>query len=77
MIFSSTYITGGRCLAIVTDTAMNTEVGKIAAMIETEKKSETPLQKRLAGLSALLGNITLCICALIFLLSLLRGMDID
>lgn len=74
-VFTSTHIISGRAVAVAVRTGMRTCVGEIADMISGENE-KTPLQKRLAGLSALLGNITLCICALIFLLSLLRGMDI-
>ena len=75
MIFSSTYITGGRCRAVVCDTAMNTEVGKIASMIETEQKSETPLQKRLDSTGKILGAAAIAICAFIFLIGVMRNYE--
>lgn len=74
-VFSSTHIISGRGKAIAVKTGMNTCVGEIAGMIDTENE-KTPLQKRLAKLSVLLGNITIGICAVIFAFSLLKGMDV-
>lgn len=74
-VFASTHVVSGRGIALAVRTGMQTGVGEIAGMIsgETEK---TPLQKRLARLSALLGNITVAICAIIFVFALLKGMDV-
>lgn len=74
-VFTSSHIISGRGIAVAVKTGMNTCVGEIAGMI-SEDNEKTPLQKRLAKLSVLLGNITIGICALIFAFSLIKGMDI-
>ena len=73
MLFSSSLITYGRGKAIVVETGMNTEVGKIAGMLNETEKQETPLQKRLNGLGKTLGIAALTICAVIFVIGLLQG----
>lgn len=65
--FSSSLVTYGRGKGIVTSTGMNTEVGKIASMIQDVDESETPLKKRLEALGKTLGIAALCICILIFI----------
>lgn len=73
MLFSSSLITYGRGKGIVVETAMKTEVGKIAEMISEVEDSETPLQKKLDGLGKTLGIVALVICAVIFIVGLLYG----
>ena len=73
MLFSSGLITYGRGKAIVVETGMNTEVGKIAGMINETEKQETPLQRRLNSLGKTLGIAALSICAIIFVIGLLQG----
>ena len=73
MLFSSSLITYGRGKAIVVDTGMNTEVGKIAGMMNETEKQETPLQRRLNSLGKTLGIAALTICAIIFVIGLLQG----
>ena len=63
LLFSGTTVVYGHCKAVVTSTGMSTEFGKIAAMLQVEKKESTPLQKRLDRLGKLLGIIILVICA--------------
>ncbi|MHA2002158.1 MAG: cation-translocating P-type ATPase [Promethearchaeota archaeon] len=75
-IFSSTLLTFGRGKAIVTDTGMKTEVGKIATMISEAEEKMTPLQMSLASFGKKLGNIILIICGLVSLIYILRGFDI-
>ncbi len=65
--FSSSLVTYGRGKGIVTSIGMNTEVGKIASMIQEVDESETPLKKRLEALGKTLGIAALCICILIFI----------
>ena len=76
MLFSSSLITYGRGKAIVVETGMNTEVGKIADMINETEKQETPLQQRLNSLGKTLGIAALAICVVIFVIGLLQGKEI-
>ncbi len=76
MIFSSTVITSGHALALVTQTGMDTAVGRIAHLLNEEEVPDTPLQIKLAKIGKALGIGALAICGLIFLLSLLRGMGV-
>ena len=76
MLFSSSLITYGRGKAIVVKTGMNTEVGKIADMINQTEDQETPLQKKLNSLGKTLGIAALTICAVIFVIGLLQGKEI-
>ena len=65
--FSSSLVTYGRGKGIVVRTGMNTEVGKIATMIQSVDESETPLKRRLEALGKTLGIAALVICILIFI----------
>lgn len=65
--FSSSLVTYGRGKGVVVSTGMNTEVGKIAKMLDDVDDSETPLKRRLETLGKTLGTAALVICALIFL----------
>ena len=76
MLFSSSLVTYGRGKAIVVKTGMNTEVGKIADMINQTEDQETPLQKKLNSLGKTLGMAALTICAVIFVIGLLQGKEI-
>ena len=75
MAFMSTHITLGRGVGVVVETGMKTEVGKIANIINTEKKSKTPLELRLDGLGKTLGLIAVGICVFIFIIASLQGRD--
>jgi Ca2+-transporting ATPase len=75
MAFMSTHITLGRGVGVVVETGMKTEVGKIANIINTEKKSKTPLELRLDGLGKTLGLIAVGICIFIFIIASLQGRD--
>ncbi len=72
MIFSGTHITYGRGLAVVTGVGSNTEIGKIASLLEQAKDKETPLQKSLNDFGKKLAVIIMTISALIFALNLYR-----
>ncbi len=74
-VFTSSHVISGRARAIAVKTGMSTCVGEIAGMISGENE-KTPLQKRLAKLSSLLGNVTIGICVIIFVFSLIKGMDV-
>lgn len=75
MLFSSSLITYGRGKAVVVETGMNTEVGKIADIINTAEESGTPLQQKLDKLGKTLGIVALVICAIIFVVGLLYGKE--
>lgn len=75
MGFKGTFITNGRALAYVAATGMNTELGQIAKMIQTDETS-TPLQKRLAAFGKRLSIGILIICTVIFFIGWLRGEEI-
>lgn len=72
MLFASTMAAAGHAVAVVTETGMNTRVGAIAALIDTEDSPRTPLQRNLAHTGRILGIGALLICGLIFLLGLLQ-----
>lgn len=75
--FSSSLVTYGRGKGIVVETGMNTEVGKIALMLDSVEDSETPLSRRLEALGKTLGIAALVICAVIFVVgSLVHGKEI-
>ena len=74
MIYSGCSISYGRGRALVTETGMTTEMGKIAAMLESEEDSVTPLQLKLAQLGKTLGFLALGVCALIFVIGLIKGL---
>ena len=76
MVFSSTAILGGSEARPRRRwrRRMDTNVGRIAALLHEEENGKTPLQERLARIGSLLGNAALVICALLLVFSLLRGM---
>lgn len=73
MVFASSLVTYGRALAIVTNTGMNTEIGKIAQLMEDTQEKSTPLQKNLDDFSKKLALGILAICFIVFGLTLYRG----
>lgn len=75
MLFSSSLITYGRGKGIVVETGMNTEVGKIAGIINSAEETQTPLQVKLNKLGKTLGIAALVICAIIFVIGLMYGKD--
>ena len=76
MVFSGCSITYGTAAAIVTSTGMNTEMGKIAGLLDNEMDTQTPLQKRLAQLGKYLGVVALAACAVIFVVGLVNGIPV-
>ncbi|HME51125.1 MAG TPA: cation-translocating P-type ATPase [Candidatus Lokiarchaeia archaeon] len=72
MVFSSTTVTYGRAKGVVVATGMNSEVGKIATILEETEEQETPLTKKMDAFGKILGNTILLICAGTFLLVLWR-----
>ena len=75
MLFSSSLVTYGRGKGIVVETGMTTEVGKIAGMINSTQKQETPLQQKLNRLGKTLGIAALVICVFIFIVGLIQGKE--
>jgi Ca2+-transporting ATPase len=73
MAFSSGMITYGRGRGVVVSTGMNTEVGKIASMLQQAVDTETPMSRRLEQLGKILGTAALIICGVIFLVGILYG----
>ena len=76
MIFSGCSITYGTATAVVTGTGMNTEMGKIANLLDGEEDSQTPLQQKLAQLGKYLGIVALAACAVIFVVGLLNDIPV-
>lgn len=76
MGFSSCNVTYGRGKGIVVATGEDTEVGKIASMIQSVEDTKTPLQERLDELGKYLAIVALAICTLIFIIGVLYGNDI-
>ncbi|GAA4653306.1 cation-translocating P-type ATPase [Anaerocolumna aminovalerica] len=66
MAYSSTLVTYGRGVGIVVATGMNTEVGQIAHMIDSQNEFDTPLKKKLTSVGKTLTIVGLVVCALIF-----------
>lgn len=73
MVFSGCSISYGTATAIVTSIGMNTEMGKIANLLDKESEMQTPLQKKLADLGKHLGILALIACAIIFIVGLTNG----
>lgn len=76
MVFSGSFVTYGRGKFLVTDTGMNTEVGKIAGLLKTTSEKKTPLQVNLDNFGRKLSIIILVLCAGLFGLQVVKGGDI-
>ena len=70
MVFSGSLVTYGRALVVVTETAMDTEIGKIAALMNSAKEKKTPLQESLDKFSARLAVIIMIISVIVFVLTM-------
>lgn len=73
MVFSGCSITYGTAAAIVTATGMNTEMGKIANLLDNEEETQTPLQQKLSQLGKYLGFLAIAACGVIFVVGILNG----
>ena len=76
MVFSGCSITYGTATAVVTATGMDTEMGKIANLLEGETETQTPLQQKLAQLGKYLGFLALAACAVIFVIGTVNGLPV-
>ena len=76
LAFATTVVINGHGEAVVTDTGMNTKVGKIANMIISNDSPETPIQKKLAQVGKNLGIICLAICFLIFVIGIFKQIPV-
>ena len=76
MVFGGTLVTYGRAIAVVTSTGMNSELGKIANLMENTQAKETPLQKTLDKFSGKLAIIIIAICIIVFVLEIYRDESI-
>jgi len=75
MVFMESDISSGRGKGVVVEIGMNTEIGKIAEMIQ-EEDEETPLQQKIARLGKILGLLAVVVCIFVFVLEYLQGTDI-
>ncbi len=73
MVFSGSLVTYGRALVAITATGMNTEIGKIASLMNAAKEKKTPLQKSLDSFSSKLAIIIIAVCIVVFGLSMYNG----
>ncbi len=76
MIFSGCSVTYGTGSAIVTQTGMKTEMGKIANLLDNEEDTQTPLQQKLAQLGKYLGIMALLACAVIFVVGVINDIPV-
>jgi len=76
MVYSGCSITYGTATAVVTATGMDTEMGKIANLLDNEEDGQTPLQQKLAQLGKYLGFVALAACGIIFVVGLANGIPV-
>ena len=76
MVFAGTAVVNGHAEGIVTNIGMSTEVGKIASMIITNEAPQTPIQKKLSEVGKVLGIACVVICALIFVIGVIKKISV-
>ncbi len=74
--YMSTLVTYGKGIGVVTAIGMNTEIGKIATMLETVEEGKTPLQKSIDSFAKVLGIVCIFVSILVFILGLIQGKDV-
>ncbi len=77
LVYRGTTVTRGRGVVAVTDTGMQTELGRIAEMLQAVVEERTPLQRRLDHLAKVLAIVALAIVALLFVIGILRGESVE
>ena len=77
MVYSGTNVVYGKALAVVTETGMNTEIGKIANSLNEEEKEITPLQIKINEISKVLSLIIAIIIIIMFIVGIIKGMEIS
>ena len=77
MIYMGSHAVYGRAKAVVTDTGMSTEMGKIASALSSAEEGQTPLQQKLSALSKILTFLVLGICVFLFLFQLIMKRDLS
>ena len=75
MGFMASIVVNGHGKAVVTETGMNTKVGKIANMIIENESPETPIQRKLGQVGKTLGIVCLAICVIIFIIGMVKNID--
>ncbi len=75
MAFMTSIVVSGHGKSIITETGMNTKVGKIAKMMIENKAPETPIQKKLGQVGKILGIVCLVICLIIFMIGIIKNID--
>ncbi|MDD4333085.1 MAG: HAD-IC family P-type ATPase [Patescibacteria group bacterium] len=73
MVYAGTIVVAGEGRGVITATGGNTEIGKIAKMVEATEEEKTPLQLKLSGLSKYIGILVTIICFLVFLIGIFQG----
>ena len=77
LAFMSSIVTAGRGIGVVIQTGMQTEVGKIAEILEAEDQNlKTPLEIKLSQLGKSLGKLAMIVCAVIFIIALIQGRNL-
>ncbi len=76
MVYSGCSISYGTATAVVTATGMDTQMGKIANLLDSEAESQTPLQQKLGRLGKYLGILALAACGIIFIVGLANGIPV-
>jgi len=77
MVYSGTTVTRGRGEFVVTATGMDTELGRIASLIQGVADTQTPLQERLDHLGKILAGVAGALVVILFVLGLIRGDDLE